>query len=372
MLDETITKVEAPAIAGTEQGDITIAFRDATAADLRFSDYQPGTGWNWYPVDTVGNVGLDPRLAIDSAGNRWVVERKSDNTLQLLVRSAAGVNQTRPIAEAGTANIRRIGFAFDDADRQYLLFVDGFMYLGERTPSATEVLAPPFDVRPAYGDSNPAWPELFYDRTSQTMFGTFVANGRPAIGFLDERLGFVNILTMERNNDACHDIGLGTLSHEDCTADKPVALAIDSAGGFDLCTHIMHYDGDYRVVFLFDGGPNFTGGVIYGNSQPDSYSPGARCSIVVDRDDVAHLFFAQTQSGRNFIHSRVTRSGATFQHAERTVVAGDTGHWPATYVDANGGLHLAYVKVTNSTPRSNYYDSITSSSLVYATLVWDD
>lgn len=365
---ETVTTatsdIVAPSLGLDSQGRAVIAFYDDSSEDLGQSTRNGAKNWAYVSLDTQDDVGQEPQLSI--YGDRvWVAYRKGENDTARL----AADFQFAELSELGAETTQRVGFCVDYLGYQHILAKndDEVLVYGYRQPQLGSIFDPPFVTRVSYGGIGGRWPALFRDNGPGIVYGTFVADSRPHVGFVDPLLGFVSTYVFPRTSAGCDKFGLGSSSS--CNADRPVALALDRSGKIRMCSMIRNTSSSYRVVYMYDDGDRFSGQVVYTESRPESSGDdGARCAIVVDNLNVSHLFFAKTDGGggRRFIHITVDHSGDNPVVGENVLIDGDSGYYPDVLVDTQGKLHMAYVQVEQ---RSGDY--ITEGTLIYGQLVWN-
>jgi len=369
-------RVEAPALSLSAAGQPIIAFFDSIGEDAHLAWRAASGDWASQSLETAGDVGREPALALDPAGDPWVSYRRNDDsTLQLAYKHGAALVDIGQVVEIGAAVPDRAGFAIDGLGRQHLLAYGGVLLYGTRDPAEQpgDHLAPPFALRVARGTTGVSWPALFLDATSGAIYGTYVADNRPHVGVVDPVLGFVSAYVFPRTTEGCAALGLGT-SSASCDANRPVDLAVAPDGRVHLCAHIKNTSGQYRVVYIHDDGVRFVGGVFYDRSSPEYDEIGARCVVEVDAEGAAHAFVTRTDAGeRRLLHfyldPAVEVSSASARSLEHQ--GQGTGYWPDSLLDDQGRLHMVYVRALTPTSRGTTVD-IDTSELVYARLRWED
>lgn len=371
-LNAGVTTVRSTSIAVDDQDRPAIAFDTTGTAAVRLFR-NDGSAWAVTVIDTAGTLDTEPTLGFDPAGRAWVSYRRESDDKALVTYSGGA-----PDIAASYSNLyydyERSSFAIDPATgAQHVLignYGDGLHYVS-RTPATPDALPPVFgSATLALDGYYMRWSALFSARG--TIYGTFSHDDRPHVGVVYPGIGFVSTYAGEITDTWCGQFGMSTSSS--CRADQPVDLAVDSSGRVVLCSYVSDSASDYRVVYLENAGSGFRGDDLFNDTENTGYDRGARCAIVVDALDTAHVFYPKTRGGggRKLMHTRVWHDDAgALQQTTEALMLGDLGQWPDAVVDPTGRLHLSYVKVTAPAGRNETTD-ITSSLLTYARLEWSN
>lgn len=328
-LDTTGDTGRSPSMAIAPDGSVHISYYDATNRDLRYANNKSGF-WLAITIDSPGDVGLYSSLAIDASG--YVHISYFDNTSGDLkyATNSYGYWLTSTLESAGIVG-QYTSLALDASGKAHISYKDQTNSLIKYATNATG-----------------AWVMNTVDTGS--LYTTSLAldsSGRPYIAYYEVYLGLSgNTGSARYASKASGAWVVNTLTPAGTVGFQPV-LALDSGGNAHMAYHQTWKNASALADLVYV--TNATGAWITGSIDNSSADSGYGKSLKLDSSGKAHISFYD------------------YTNADLKYATNITGSWAVSTVESSGDVGLETSLALDSSGKAHicFYDS-TSGDLRYA------